>query len=50
MVVQYEKKYIVVRWFDRVLKILKPEEEQCSTAPFVFGARVNNLKRKTLSK
>jgi hypothetical protein len=42
--------WIVVRWFDTILKMLKPEEEKSFIILPVFGARINSPNRPTVSK
>jgi hypothetical protein len=49
MIVQYKKNCFVLGWFDTVLKMLKPQEEQFSMNPPGSGERMNNSNRTALS-
>jgi hypothetical protein len=50
MIAQHKKNRIVVRWFDTVLKMLRPQHNRSSiTRPF-SGARISSSDRTTFSK
>jgi hypothetical protein len=42
MIVQYKKNWVVLRRFDTIFKMLKPEEERLFINPPVFGARISS--------
>jgi hypothetical protein len=50
MIVQYEENWVFTRWFDTILKILKPVKEQFLINPSISGARINCSNRTTLLK
>jgi hypothetical protein len=39
IIMQYKKDWIVTRWFDTILKMMKPQEEQFFINPSICGAR-----------